>query len=206
MVEAQETKDGKKKITIMDEIIRQGVRRVIRRREMSPKERHLEEQRKRREQGERDAAHLREQKRLMLTMLEKHLLVVTYAAKEAQLPRSQHFKWLQEDPEYKKAVADLRQVLKDFGERKLLEAVNRGNSECIRFFNRTQNKDRGYGDSLEVTGPGGEALNLGTIRQEITPEAIKRAMMKLLGTDPQLDAAINKLAALKTAASKPIAR
>lgn len=83
-------------------------------------------------------------KKALLKALEQSLGVVTPAVKKAGLSRSVHYKWMNEDPEYKKAVEGLKDVAIDFAESKLHQQINDGNTTATIFFLKTQGKNRGY--------------------------------------------------------------
>src|SRR5262245_50409294 len=50
------------------------------------------------------------------------------------------------------AARDVREGMKDNAESALLKAILAGEGWAIRFFLRTQAKDRGYGDTVKVLG------------------------------------------------------
>ena len=83
-------------------------------------------------------------KKQFLDALEKALGVVTQASKVTGIARKTHYEWLQKDPEYKKAVDDLPELVLDFAESKLHGLINEGNITAVIFFLKTQGRSRGY--------------------------------------------------------------
>jgi hypothetical protein len=49
-------------------------------------------------------------KKAMIAALEKSLCVVTTACKQVGIERKTHYNWMNNDPEYKKAVDDLQDI------------------------------------------------------------------------------------------------
>lgn len=85
----------------------------------------------------------------MLSALEKSLGVVTTAAKSAGIERQTHYKWLEKDPKYKKAVEELQEVAIDFAESKLFKAIENGAEASTIFYLKTKGKKRGYIEKQE---------------------------------------------------------
>lgn len=90
--------------------------------------------------------HFEQPKKEFLKALKASLGIVATAAKKANLSRTNHYYWLEQDEEYAKAVADIDESLKDFGESMLLEIMKSGNAAAIIFFAKTKLKDRGYSE------------------------------------------------------------
>ena len=64
-------------------------------------------------------------KKAMLDALESSLGVVTSACKSVGIGRTTHYMWMENDPEYKKAVDDLQNVALDYAESKLHSQIKR---------------------------------------------------------------------------------
>ena len=107
-------------------------------------------------------------KKAMLKALEKSLGIVTNACNEVGIARWTHYRWMDEDPEYKQAVADLADVAIDFAESKLFEkitgvTVQTGENiyeqppsdTAIIFYLKTKGKRRGYVEKQEFEHSGG---------------------------------------------------
>lgn len=86
----------------------------------------------------------------MLQALEKSLGVVTPAAKAVDICRETHYRWMEEDPEYKKAVYALDDVALDFAESKLHTNINKGDTTATIFYLKTKGKRRGYIEKSEI--------------------------------------------------------
>ena len=114
-------------------------------------------------------------KQAMLEALTLSFGVVAHAAKQVGINRTTHYLWMEEDAEYKAAVADLKEYKKDFIESKLIKLINEGDTAATIFAAKTQLKDRGYIERTELTGADGKDLNytvtldLGNTKNIINP-------------------------------------
>lgn len=98
-------------------------------------------------------------KKKLLDCLEKSLGVVTTACKKANISRTQHYEWLNEDHHYAKAVDDIQEMVLDFTESQLYSQVAGGNTVAILFLLKTKGKKRGYIERNEITGADGERID-----------------------------------------------
>ena len=89
-------------------------------------------------------------KESILKALEKSLGVVTVACKQADVPRSTYYKWLNEDEDFAKAVKDIENIALDFGESQLHKQIGDGNTSATIFFLKTKGKKRGYVERSEL--------------------------------------------------------
>ena len=89
-------------------------------------------------------------KQAMLEALEASLGIVSTAAKKANVGRSTHYKWMDEDPEYKKAVQEVQGSVLDFAESHLYKLVKEGNPAATIFYLKTKGKKRGYIERQEI--------------------------------------------------------
>lgn len=96
-------------------------------------------------------------KRAMVEALEKSLGVVTTACKIANVGRSTHYLWMNDDEEYKKAVIDVEDIAIDFAESKLHKQIEKGDTTATIFYLKTKGKKRGYVERTEheMTMPAG---------------------------------------------------
>lgn len=62
--------------------------------------------------------------------------------------------WIEEDPAFRELVEEISWHKGNFFEENLVELVSRGDTSATLFANRTWNKDRGYGNSLNVNVKG----------------------------------------------------
>ena len=99
-------------------------------------------------------------KKARLDALEKSLGVVTAACKSVGIGRTTHYLWMQEDPEYKKAVDELSDVAIDFAESQLHKQIRDGNSTATIFFLKTKGKNRGYIERQEIHNTGDNLFNI----------------------------------------------
>lgn len=94
----------------------------------------------------------------MLEALRAKKGIVSYAAQVAKVGRSTHYKWYNEDTEYKKAVDEITEEAVDFVEGKLLQSINDGSDTAIIFFLKTKGKARGYVERTEISVNEGKNL------------------------------------------------
>jgi len=104
-------------------------------------------------------------KNAMLEALKKSLGIVTKAVEMVGIDRQTHYNWLKDDPEYKKSVEALDDVVLDFAESKLHQSINNGSDTATIFFLKTKGKKRGYIEKSEIT-----QTNLNVEVQEVTEE------------------------------------
>jgi len=93
-------------------------------------------------------------KKAMLEALEQSLGVVTSACKSVGIGRTTHYLWMENDPEYKKAVDDLSNVALDYAESKLHSQIKKENPTAIIFYLKTKGKRRGYVERQEISHEG----------------------------------------------------
>lgn len=89
-------------------------------------------------------------KKAMLEALEKAMGVVTTAAKMAGVGRITHYRWMEEDKEYKEAVDDVQNIVLDFAETALYKMVENHNPAATLFLLKTKGKNRGYIERQEI--------------------------------------------------------
>jgi hypothetical protein len=93
-------------------------------------------------------------KKAMLEALEKSLGVVTSACKAVGIGRTTHYLWMDNDPEYRRAVNDLENVAIDFAESQLHQQIKGGNPTATIFYLKTKGKKRGYVERQEIAHEG----------------------------------------------------
>jgi hypothetical protein len=89
-------------------------------------------------------------KEKMLDALELSLGIVTEACVKCGLSRTQHYKWYNEDEEYRKAVDSLDSKFIDFAETHLKKQIENGSTQATTFFLRTRGRKRGYNEKQEI--------------------------------------------------------
>jgi len=89
-------------------------------------------------------------KRAMLAALEKSLGIVTTAARAADVSRETHYRWKEEDAEYKEAVRLIGEQAIDFAESHLHALIKDKNPAAVIFFLKTKGKARGYVERQEI--------------------------------------------------------
>lgn len=85
-----------------------------------------------------------QRKKEMLEALNKSLGVVTTACKNVGIVSSTHYRWLNDDEEYKQAVNDIENTALDFAESHLHKLIQSGNPAATIFYLKTKGKNRGY--------------------------------------------------------------
>jgi isopentenyldiphosphate isomerase len=77
-------------------------------------------------------------KKAMIKALEQSLGIVTTAAKIAGISRGTHYKWMEEDAEYKKEVDSLADMVIDFAESQLHKQIKDGSGAATIFYLKTK--------------------------------------------------------------------
>lgn len=108
----------------------------------------------------------RPSKERIIEVLREKAGIVAAAARTLGVHRSTLYNWMEEDEsgEIAAAMADIRETVTDLAEGKLLENIEKGRSEDIRFYLRCFGRSRGY---IEVVRH--EDADGGTIRPQIDP-------------------------------------
>jgi hypothetical protein len=110
---------------------------------------------------------LRGRKKLMVDALISKLGIVSDACRVTGVPRRTHYQWLKDDQKYKEATEDAEQVLKDIGEKALIGLIIEKNPQAVLHFNKTKNRDRGYGDHITQEEVGEKKNKIDKIEVEI---------------------------------------
>lgn len=118
-------------------------------------------------------------KKAMIEALKKSLGVVKTACEVVGISRQTHYRWLEEDPDYKLATEDIGEEAIDFVESQLFEKIKGiivSNSEdeqgklkvytvppsdtAIIFYLKTKGKKRGYIERTELAGVPDQPLSM----------------------------------------------
>jgi hypothetical protein len=94
---------------------------------------------------------------------------ITQIAKNLNCSRTYVYDMMVKYPEFKQAIEDERETLKDFAEGALFKQINDGNTTAIIFYLKCQAKDRGYVERQEVM-----ASNLNIDTSKLTNEQLER--------------------------------
>ena len=112
-------------------------------------------------------------KKEILTALEKYNGIVTNACGSIGLPRSTYYKWLSEDSDFKEAVNEIQEVAIDFVEGKLMQKISGDDilgvppsDTAIIFYLKTKGKHRGYIERIEQQ-------QVGSIDVKLSKESIE---------------------------------
>lgn len=98
------------------------------------------------------AISTRMKKNLALQALESSLGIITSACKAAGIPRRTFYSWMEKDPKFAERVNEITEMAVDFTESALLKKIKEGDTTAIIFHLKTKGKNRGYGQSINVTG------------------------------------------------------
>lgn len=90
-------------------------------------------------------------KKAMLQALDASLGIVSTAANKANIHRATHYRWLDEDPAYRKAVEEIQEGVLDFAESHLYKLIKEGNAPANIFYLKTKGRKRGYVEHQELT-------------------------------------------------------
>lgn len=126
----------------------------------------------------RTRASTSERKDAVLLALEESRGIVAPACRKAGIGRTQFYKWLKEDKAFADAVADIEEVQLDYVEEKLLQNVEKNDTQSILFYLKTKGKRRGYTERTEVK------VELPTLNDNRTEEEVSeifKARMRLNG-------------------------
>ena len=95
----------------------------------------------------------------MIEALTASLGVVTDACRNVEISRQTHYRWLQEDEEYKKAVEEISDIALDFAESMLHKQIQDKDTTATIFYLKTKGKKRGYIEKQEIEHQGGVHLH-----------------------------------------------
>jgi hypothetical protein len=89
-------------------------------------------------------------KKKLLEALERTLGLITPACKECGLSRGIFYKYLRDDPEFKKAVDEIHEITLDFVEAQLFKQIKNGSERSILFYMKYRGRSRGYNETLNI--------------------------------------------------------
>jgi len=89
-------------------------------------------------------------KNLMVDAMQQALGIVTTASKIASVSRSQHYEWINNDPEYMRRINDVSEMAKDFVESQLFAQIKEGSTTATIFYMKCKMRERGYIEKVDV--------------------------------------------------------
>jgi len=107
----------------------------------------------------------------MFEALTKQLGVITTSAKLVGISRTTHYRWLDEDSNYKAWIDEIPDITLDFAEHALHKLINEGNVAATIFYLKTKGRDRGYIERPETMVNVNKTDN--KLIQVNIPEAVK---------------------------------
>jgi hypothetical protein len=102
-------------------------------------------------------------KKAMLEALYKNLGIVSKAAEVAGIGRGSHYRWMEEDEEYKREVESVPDYVLDFVEDKLHSLIKDQDTTATIFYLKTKGKKRGYIERSELDMSGQVGVNINQI-------------------------------------------
>lgn len=91
-------------------------------------------------------------KEKLLIALEKSMGIVSPACKEVGISRDRFYTYYKTDEEFKKSVDEIYEMQGDFVETQLFKNIASGDRQSILFYLKYRGKNRGYTNSIEVSG------------------------------------------------------
>ena len=89
-------------------------------------------------------------KESLLKSLEQSLGIVTVACKNANVPRSTYYKWINEDETFAKEVKEIENVALDFVESQLHKQIADNSTSATIFYLKTKGRKRGYQENQAI--------------------------------------------------------
>ena len=105
-----------------------------------------------------------EYKKKLLISLEKNLGIVTTACKEIGINRDTYYEYYNSDPEFRRKVDDINEIVIDFAETQLYKKIKEGSEKSILFLMKYKGKKRGYTDSIDITSNGKDITEIKLIQ------------------------------------------
>lgn len=85
-------------------------------------------------------------KKEFLIALENTLGIVSTACNQIGINKKRYYRWLEQDPEFKRDVMEITETAIDYVETQLYKQIQEGNTQATMFFLRTKAKHRGYSE------------------------------------------------------------
>lgn len=103
---------------------------------------------------------------------------ISQAAKRLGISRVQLYRIVNSHPTVKEALDDAREDMKDFAEAQLFKNIKEGKEASVFFFLKTQAKDRGYVEKIEIEHLLKKELDamLDVLQRELDDDAFSRIL------------------------------
>lgn len=88
--------------------------------------------------------------KLLQALRETQGLIYHACKKAGNISRSTYYRYMKEDPEFAKAVEDIKEAQIDYVEGELIKNIAQGKETSIIFYLKSKAKKRGYTDKSEV--------------------------------------------------------
>jgi hypothetical protein len=120
--------------------------------------------------------NIAQQKAEFLKALEENCCLILRAAEKTGIPRRNHYLWIKEDPEYKKAYDAMGDVALDFSEDALFKSISNGSDSANIFFLKCKGKARGYIETHrhEIAAD----VNVKAIPQDVIDDSLEKLLGK----------------------------
>lgn len=119
----------------------------------------------------------RDGKLRFLRALKSNLGLVYASSKETGLSVEDHNRWMADDADYKKQVAEIDGHAIDYVESTLLKLVEERNPQAIMFYLKTKGKDRGY---VEKASPGEQKDRGEDLPVDMSREDKRKVILQLM--------------------------
>lgn len=86
----------------------------------------------------------------MLEELKRSMGIVSLACDKANISRTQFYKWLKDDEDFRQKYEEIEERQIDFVESRLFQNIKNGDPTSIIFYLKTKGKKRGYQEKTEI--------------------------------------------------------
>lgn len=128
------------------------------------------------------------QKLLFLHALTENHFNPGEACKKCCIPHAWVKRWIEQDYDFSRLIDEIEYHKKKMGESSLLKLVKQGDTAATIFFNKTKNRDLGYGDELKVKHEGSvdhnhkHTIELGEELMDLLSKSAQREVSRALDT------------------------
>lgn len=129
--------------------------------------------------------------RLLAYALIKCDFNATKACKLAGVPYRKFMVWSTTNLDFIRLMEEVRECKKDLAEESLIKLVKKGDRNAVIFVNKTLNKDRGYGQTVEVNSQVTHNYNMINIEELDLPVEIKIAILNAIRNKKEKEMHVN---------------